>query len=71
MDENEYNLLKKVIAVLKNTELDIAELKKDKSREQPIQSDLVKTKKAMAYENILSEVRKHSEKKKKERSKIT
>lgn len=62
MNKNE--LLNSIVSILKTTEKEISELKKDFSFEKPIQNDIVKTKKAMAYENILSEVRKYNQRKK-------
>ena len=57
-------LLKSIVRIVKQTEGEIAALKEGYSFEKPIQNDLVKTKKAMAYEIILSEIRKYKNKKK-------
>lgn len=57
-------LLKSIVRIVKQTEGEIAALKEGHSFEKPIQNDLVKTKKAMAYEIILSEIRKYQNKKK-------
>ena len=57
-------LLKSIVRIVKQTEGEIAALKEGYSFEKPIQNDLVKTKKAMAYEIVLSEIRKYQNKKK-------
>ena len=57
-------LLKSIVRIVKQTEGEIAVLEEGRSFEKPIQNDLVKTKKAMAYEIILSEIRKYQNKKK-------
>jgi len=57
-------LLKSIIQIVKQTEGEVAALKEGHSFEKPIENDLVKTKKAMAYEIILSEIRKYQNKKK-------
>lgn len=50
--------LKEIFKIIKQAEASISELKADHSFEKPIQADLVKTQQAMAYENILSVVKK-------------
>jgi hypothetical protein len=57
-------LLKSIVQIVKQTEGEVAALKEGRSFEKPIENDLVKTKKAMAYEIILSEIRKYQNKKK-------
>ena len=57
-------LLKSIVQIVKQTEGEVAALKEGHSFEKPIENDLVKTKKAMAYEIILSEIRKYQNKKK-------
>ena len=57
-------LLKSIVQIVKQTEGEVVALKEGHSFEKPIENDLVKTKKAMAYEIILSEVRKYQNKKK-------
>ena len=56
-------LLKSIVQIVKQTEGEVAALKEGHSFEKPIENDLVKTKKAMAYEIILSEIRKYQNKK--------
>lgn len=53
-------LLKKIRKELKNAEKDIDELMKGKDANNPINNDLMKTRKAMAYENILCEFKKYA-----------
>lgn len=60
----EKELLKSIVQIVKQTEGEVAALKEGHSFEKPIENDLVKTKKAMAYEIILSEIRKYQNKKK-------
>lgn len=57
-------LLKSIVQIVKQTEGEVAALKEGHGFEKPIENDLVKTKKAMAYEIILSEIRKYQNKKK-------
>lgn len=57
-------LLKSIVQIVKQTEGEVAALKERHSFEKPIENDLVKTKKTMAYEIILSEIRKYQNKKK-------
>lgn len=57
-------LLKSIVQIVKQTEGEVAALKEGHSFEKPIENDFVKTKKAMAYEIILSEIRKYQNKKK-------
>jgi len=60
-------LLESIVQIVKQTEGEVAALKEGHSFEKPIkpiENDLVKTKKAMAYEIILSEIRKYQNKKK-------
>ena len=57
-------LLKSIVQIVKQTEGEVVALKEGHSFEKPIENDLVKTKKAMAYEIILSEIRKYQNKKK-------
>ena len=57
------DLLKSIVQIVKQTEGEVAALKEGHSFEKPIENDLVKTKKAMAYEIILSEIRKYQNKK--------
>lgn len=57
-------LLKSIVQIVKQTEGEVAALKEGHSFEKPIENDLVKTKKAMAYEIILSKIRKYQNKKK-------
>jgi len=57
-------LLKSIVQIVKQTEGEVAALKEGHSFEKPIENDLVKTKKAMAYEIILSEIRKYQNKEK-------
>lgn len=56
-------LLKHIVQVVKETSISISNLEQDHSFEKPIMNDLVKTQKAMAYENVLSEIRKFKRKK--------
>lgn len=57
-------LLKTIVQIVKLTEGEVAALREGHSFEKPIENDLAKTKKAMAYEIILSEIRKYQNKKK-------
>jgi hypothetical protein len=56
-------LNKNILKICKSAEKYIEEQKKDKTLEKPIMNDLVKTKKAMAYEDILEQIRKYSKSK--------
>lgn len=59
------DLLKGIVKILKETEAKVAELKEGTSFDKPVNSDLAKTYKAMAYEDVLGKVRKYNEKRRK------
>ena len=50
--------MKNIFDIAKKTEATIAKHKADKTLTTPINADFVKTEKAMAYEEMLSEVKK-------------
>jgi hypothetical protein len=54
------DLLKQILEICRKTEAEIAKHKEGKNLEKPIMSDLIKTAKAMAYENVLEQMRKYS-----------
>ena len=53
----EEKLLKELVGIAKETEADIKELKADKTLEDPIDGDFVRTKKSMGYELMLSKLK--------------
>lgn len=53
-------LFKQVLKICKETEEYIEEQKEGKTLEKPILNDLITTKKAMAYEDILELIRKYN-----------
>jgi hypothetical protein len=53
-------LNKAILKICKKTEKYIKEQREGKNLEKPIMNDLVKTKKAMAYEDILEQLRKYA-----------
>jgi len=57
--------MKNIFDIAKKAESRIAEHKADKTLEHPIDADMVKTEKAMAYEEILSEVKLYAKEMKK------
>lgn len=61
---NDTDLIKGIASVLKNTESEIKQLKDGKSFEVPVNNELVKTLKAMAYEDVCSLVQKYIKAKK-------
>ncbi len=54
----EKEVLKAIASICKDAEAEIRSIKKDHNFEKPIENDFVKTKKAMAYEEILTEIKK-------------
>jgi len=53
----EKDCLKRIFQLVRETEAQIKEHKEDKTLEHPIDGDFIKTRKAMGYERILSELR--------------